>query len=67
MAQTAADLAAQSIVGKQAFRMCTIAGFTSPEAGYIAKLIRTGEWRAILEEKYVAQKTDRLAALLAAA
>jgi hypothetical protein len=66
-AECAAELSAQSIVGKQAYRMATIAGYTAPEAGYIAKLIRTGEWRAILEEKYVARKTDRLAVLLAAA
>jgi hypothetical protein len=67
LAQTAADLAAQAIVGKQAYRMATIAGYTAKEAGYIAKLIRDGDWRAILEEKHVMPKPDRLAALLAAA
>jgi hypothetical protein len=67
LAQTAADLAAQDIKGRVAYRMATIAGYTSKEAGYIAKLIRDGDWRAILEEKHTMPKADRLAALLAAA
>lgn len=67
LAQTAADMAAQNVAGRVAYRMATIAGYTAKEAGYIAKLIRDGDWRAILEEKHVMPKPDRLAALLAAA
>jgi hypothetical protein len=48
LAQTAADLAAQNVIGREAYHMAVIAGYTAKEAGYIAKLIRTGDWRAIL-------------------
>ena len=67
LAQCAADLAAQDIKGRVAYRMATIAGYTARESGHIAKMIRTGDWRAMLEEKHVMPKVDRLAALLAAA
>ncbi len=67
LAQAAADMAAQDIKGRVAYRVATIAGYTAKESGYIAKLIRDGDWRAILEEKHVMLKPDRLAALLAAA
>ncbi len=62
LAQAAADMAAQNVAGRVAYRMATIAGYTAKEAGYIAKLIRDGDWRANLEEKHVMPKPDRLAA-----
>lgn len=49
LAQTAQALDDQGVVGQQAYRMAAIAGYTSKEAGYIAKLIRTGNWRSLLE------------------
>ncbi len=67
LAQTASDLARQNVVPKEAYGMCVFAGFTGKEAGYIAKLVRDGDWRAILEEKHCTPPTDRLAALLESA
>ena len=67
LAQTASDLAAQNVIGREAYHMAAVAGYTGKESGYIAKMIRTGEWRAILEDKHIMPKVDRLAALLAAA
>jgi hypothetical protein len=66
LAQTAADLAAQGVIGREAYYMATYAGYTGKEAGYIAKMIRDGDWRPILEDKHTMPKADRLAALLAA-
>ena len=67
LAQTAADLVAQQTPRGVAYRMAIIAGYTAKEAGYIAKLMRDGDWRKILEEKYTMPRVDKLAALLVAA
>ncbi len=67
LAQTASDLAGQNVVPKEAYRMAVFAGYTGKEAGYIAKMIRDGDWRPILEDNHVMKKTDKLAALLVAA
>ncbi len=67
LAETARDLALQNIVPREAYRMALFAGYSPGEAAYIAKMVKTGTWRAILEEKSIMPKVDRLAALLAAA
>ncbi len=67
LAQIAADLAAQNVIGREAYHMATYAGYTAKEAGYVAKMIRTGEWRPLLESSPIMPKADRLAALLMAA
>lgn len=43
--EVACQMDDQGITGKDKYRMAIWAGFTCKEAAYIAKLVRTGEWR----------------------